>query len=182
MTLDDVMALLRVGQDDYRASEGSAARVLDHHLQCADILASWRPWDVELQIAGLVHDIGESLSDVDGAAHAAVGARFVSSVLGSRVAGLVSLHVTAERYFATVQPAYSTRLSVVGRHRLLSQGGLLTETECAAFEASSLYADVLLLNRAEQRARWADGKSRSLASWLPALREQAARSRSSTVA
>ena len=53
-SVDELFAALR----DERG--GDVVTALAHHLQCADLLAREAPGDVELQLAGLVHDVASS--------------------------------------------------------------------------------------------------------------------------
>ena len=88
-TLDELVAMLA----SLAGSPGEAPGLseLDHGLQCAHELAIAHPGDDELQVAGLVHDIGHRFGDDAG--HGVLGAGFVRPVLGERVAALVDLHV-----------------------------------------------------------------------------------------
>lgn len=64
----------------------------DHALQTAALLRRGHPSDKELQVAGLVHGIGQLLHPGDEAHHADHAADAVRSLLGERVARLVRLH------------------------------------------------------------------------------------------
>ncbi|WP_234367287.1 hypothetical protein [Streptomyces pluripotens] len=67
---------------------------------------SWprHPDDEELQVAGLVHDIGHRLQPGDEAAHGEHAAAAVATLLGQRVAHRVTLHIPAKRYLAAPDP------------------------------------------------------------------------------
>jgi predicted HD phosphohydrolase len=84
---------------------------LDHALQCADVLKAMAPADPELQIAGLLHDVGAA-HNLEGD-HGRVGALAVRALLGERVAELIRLHVDAKRYLVTIDPVYRAKLSPV---------------------------------------------------------------------
>jgi predicted HD phosphohydrolase len=170
ITVDDVLAVLMLGVED---SYDDSSSLLDHQLACASLLIEWRPWDVELAIAGLVHDVGQVLTGNRDERHASVGARFVGDVLGTRVTALVRLHDAAERYFAQrvsrdlagpLSPPASTSM-----HDF--------ETQLHRFESSPYYADALLLQRAHARTRAAAKVERSLSEWMPAMFDHAARCR-----
>ncbi|WP_328773279.1 hypothetical protein [Streptomyces sp. NBC_00286] len=70
---------------------GSALDLHDHALQTAALLRRGHPSDKELQVAGLVHGIGQLLYPGDEARHADHAADAVRSLLGERVACLVRL-------------------------------------------------------------------------------------------
>ena len=140
---------------------------LDHGLQCAAVLKAAAPGDFELQIAGLVHDIGAGhSSDRD---HGRVGGSAVGGLLGKRVAELVRLHVDAKRYLVA-DPAYRAKLSSVSVLTLERQGGLMSAAEKAAFEASPFQSDALRLREADDRAKTPGKPTPGLEAWLPVLR------------
>ncbi|MFF3721321.1 hypothetical protein ACFYYM_02960 [Streptomyces erythrochromogenes] len=76
------MELLRAGRDD-------------HALRTAALLRRSHPADKELQLAGLLQDIGRMLRPGDGARHAVLAAEAVRPLLGERVARLVRLQAPA---------------------------------------------------------------------------------------
>ena len=90
---------------------------------------SWRtrhPDDVELAVAGLVHDIGHLLPGGTDEAHADDGAAAVRGALGERVAGIVGLHVEAKRYLVATEGDYDGALTSDSVVSLRRQGGALT--------------------------------------------------------
>ncbi|MFE7764874.1 hypothetical protein [Streptomyces sp. NPDC057438] len=64
----------------------------DHALRTAALLRRGRPADKELQVAGLVHTLGQLLRPGDDTSHADLAADAVRPLLGDRVARLVRLH------------------------------------------------------------------------------------------
>ncbi|MFF9055191.1 hypothetical protein ACF09Z_29070 [Streptomyces erythrochromogenes] len=76
------MELLHAGRDD-------------HALRTAALLRRSHPADKELQLAGLLQDIGRMLRPGDGARHAVLAAEAVRPLLGERVARLVRLQAPA---------------------------------------------------------------------------------------
>lgn len=153
MTVDELMEILVACEDAWDTPDrsGDPVALLDHGLQVAAVLRAWHPDDVELQVAGLVHDIGHLLRPGDEAGHAAAGARAVEPLLGERVAALVELHVPAKRYLATVAP--SRALSPESARTLELQGGLMTADEVAAFEASPYGMAAVTLRRADDAGK-----------------------------
>ncbi|MEU6297386.1 HD domain-containing protein [Streptomyces erythrochromogenes] len=67
----------------------------DHALRTAALLRRSHPADKELQLAGLLHDIGRMLRPGDGARHAVLAAQALRPLLGERVARLVRLQAPA---------------------------------------------------------------------------------------
>ncbi|HSL57854.1 MAG TPA: inositol oxygenase family protein [Acidimicrobiales bacterium] len=152
-----------------------AAHVLDadrvdslaHALQCAEVLRQRHPDDLELQIAGLVHDLGHVAGDVE--AHGRAGRVLVEELLGERVAALVELHVPAKRYLVTIDAAYHGGLSPTSVATLVAQGGPMTDDEVAAFEAEPHHGDALVLRRADEAAKVPGREVPDLDQWEPRL-------------
>src|SRR5206468_671298 len=117
---------------DSLSDDGDPLPVLDHGLQCAALLAKLFPDDEELQVAGLVHDVGHRIAPGASEAHGVIAADAVRDLLGARVAALVELHVPAKRYLVTVDPAYRDVLSDGSTISLARQGGALSAAERAA--------------------------------------------------
>ena len=171
VVLGDLVAVLASGAGDLDVM-GSAAggSLLDHGLRCAHLLRERRPDDLELQVAGLMHDVGQTLTGNDVTAHGEAAARFVRPVLGERVATLVRLHVAAKRYLVTSDPSYAARLSVASRHSLVAQGGPMSLEEVAAFEVRREALDALILRRCDDDAAATDDAAADpLVEWLPRL-------------
>ena len=143
----------------------------EHGLQCAYELQQRVPDDVELQVAGLVHDVAHRVSTE--AMHGAVGADIVRPLLGDRVASLVKLHVDAKRYLVTVDPEYRSTLSPESVHTLALQGGDMDDAERAAFEAEPDASDALVLRRADEAAKVQGRAVPGLDRWEAILRRVA---------
>jgi predicted HD phosphohydrolase len=144
---------------------------LDHGLQCAFELATLRPFDRELQLAGLVHDIGHQFGPDE--THGVAGAERVRGVLGDRVAGLVEAHVPAKRYLVATDASYLARMSSESTHTLGVQGGPLAPDEVTAFLSSPHAADAVALRRADDAAKVPGRAVPPLAHWLSTLRDAA---------
>jgi predicted HD phosphohydrolase len=161
MRVVDVLAgLVRV-----TSSETDGLTELDHALQCAFELRQARPDDFELQVAGLVHDVGHRFADDE--RHARAGAAWARPRLGDRVADLVEAHVLAKRYLVAVDPCYC--LSTVSATTLVAQGGPLPADDRTRFEAAPWFADAVLLRRADDAAKVPGRSVPPLAAWLPVL-------------
>ena len=147
---------------------------LDHGLQCAAELKASAPHDIELQIAGLVHDISHGRCHIRD--HGDVGGAVVRQLLGDRVATLVRLHVAAKRYLITCDASYLSRLSPVSIRTFELQGGLMTAGELERFAADPCRDAAILLRNADDAAKSPGRVVPGLHSWHDALRHVAARS------
>jgi predicted HD phosphohydrolase len=150
------------------SEEGMPMTELDHALQTAHELAARFPDDIELQIAGLVHDVGHSMGTGD--AHGRLGGDAVRPVLGERVAALVEGHVPAKRYLVTVDPEYRGALSPGSIFSLELQGGLLDDAGVARCAALPWWSEALELRRADDAAKVPGAKVADLDRWIAPLR------------
>jgi predicted HD phosphohydrolase len=170
----DVSQLFAILEEGARMDDGEVVDVLAHSLQCAALLATAAPDDLELQVAGLVHDVGTMLEPDRPATHAATAERAVTPLLGARVGQLVGLHDVAKRYLVTVDSEYRAQLSERSIDTLAAQGGELDESERAALEDSSLFKDLIALRRADDGAKVVGLAVAPLASWRDAVDSVAA--------
>ena len=145
---------------------------LDHGLQCAAELKVMVPDDIELQVAGLVHDISHGQVHIRD--HGAQGAAAVRLLLGERVAALVQRHVTAKRYLISLDPDYLAKISFTSMETFLLQGGLMSPEEITAFAADPHCEDAILLRIADDAAKMPGRDVPKLDSWRDALRSVAA--------
>jgi predicted HD phosphohydrolase len=162
----DLLALLARGSEH---ADEEHVDILEHSLQCAALLAERHPDDTELQVAGLVHDIGWILAPDDMTRHAENGATAIAPFLGHRVAWLVSWHADAKRYLVTTDPTYRGRLSERSIVTLDAQGGLMDDTEVAALAAAPDLDALLALRRADDDAKVPDLTVPGLDTWAPTL-------------
>ena len=168
--LSELLALLgSMGSDPSEETAGLSE--LDHGLQCAYELARDRPDDQELQVAGLVHDIGHRFGPDE--SHGVLGAEEVRGVLGDRVAGLVEAHVPAKRYLVTTDSSYQSRLSAQSTFTLEVQGGKLAPDEVRRFLSSPYASDAVELRRADDAAKVPGRAVPPLEHWVSALEDLA---------
>jgi predicted HD phosphohydrolase len=177
----DVGALFDALVASADADDEGGLPILDHCLQCAAQLRASHPDDVELQVAGLVHDLGW-LELVDGrwtlrldATHDVTGRALVAPLLGPRIAALVGGHVAAKRYLLATDPAYAALLSARSEETLGFQGGVMTTDEIADFERRAGRDDLVALRRADDLAKVRNAAVDPLDTWRPAV-ERVARS------
>lgn len=146
---------------------------LDHGLQCAAELKAMAPNDVELQIAGLVHDISHGECHIRD--HGDVGGAAVRDLLGERVAALVQRHVAAKRYLISINEGYMARLSPTSLKTFELQGGLMSPAEIAAFASDPYSRDAIRVREADDAAKVPGRAVPGLDTWRDALRHVAAR-------
>jgi Predicted HD phosphohydrolase len=175
-TVDELVAFIAAcdGVFDSLGPDGDPIDILEHSLQCAHVLAARHPGDVELQVAGLVHDLGHVVAPTEPVTHGEIGGAFVRDLLGDRVARLIALHVPAKRYLVATDPAYEQRLSDGSTFSLAIQGGAMTATEVDEFEANPNGPDAAMLRRADEAAKVIGRAVPNLAAWVPALEAVAA--------
>lgn len=169
-TVDDLVGLLARGGN---ADDGETLDLLAHGLQCGALLAEVAPDDIELQVAGLVHDLGTLLDPGQAATHAVTGAVAVGGLLGARVAALVAGHDQAKRYLVTTEPSYRECLSEISVATLTLQGGEMEASERAAFEVGEHRHALVALRRADDAAKIPGRAVPGLAQWHEPLRRVA---------
>ena len=169
MTLSELIELLTRMESSPGEADGLSE--LDHGLQCAYELSCLRPDDVELQVAGLVHDIGHQFASDE--RHGAAGGEHVRAVLGDRVAALVEMHVPAKRYLVTTDPEYMSALTGVSIESLAVRAVPLSPDEVSSFASSAYAQDAVLLRRADDAAKVPGRTVPALDHWLPMLSEVA---------
>ncbi|GAA2300153.1 metal-dependent phosphohydrolase [Streptomyces kunmingensis] len=177
-TVEELMAALRAcrGVWDTPDRSGDPVDLHDHALQTAALLRRGHPSDKELQVAGLVHDLGLLLCPGDDAGHADRAADAVRGLLGERVARLVRLHVPAKRYLSAVEPGRG--LSAQSALTLGAQGGPMEPHEVAAFEADPHAEDAVTLRQADDAGKVVGLDAGILEDWRPVLELVAAGIRS----
>ncbi|WP_046776639.1 hypothetical protein [Streptomyces yangpuensis] len=89
----------------------------DRALRTAALLRRSHPADKELQLAGLLQDVGRMLRPGDGARHAVIGAQALRPLLGDRVAGLVRAAGTAGGTGGTGGPDDAEAVATLRRAR-----------------------------------------------------------------
>ncbi|MFQ6398275.1 HD domain-containing protein [Nocardia sp. KC 131] len=174
--VDAVMTLLTGCHDvwDMPDRGGDPVDILDHDLQCAQLLRLAYPADEELQVAGLLHDIGHMLVPGDDAGHGRHGAQAVRPLLGDRVARLVELHVVAKRYLAATDAAHAAVLSSSSQRTLVAQGGPMDEAEIAEFEADPDFDAAIALRRADDAGKVVGLEVAPVESWRAVIERVAA--------
>ncbi|MFI0721714.1 HD domain-containing protein [Streptomyces sp. NPDC021224] len=173
-SVDALMDLLADCHDAWDTPDrtGDPVDILDHGLQVAALLAAAHPADEELQLAGLVHDIGHVLVPGDEAGHGEHAAAAVTALLGPRVGRLVALHIPAKRYLAATDP--SLALSPESARTLGCQGGAMTPAEAAAFATDPDFAAAVTLRRGDDAGKVVGLRVPGLEHWRPVVARVAA--------
>lgn len=176
-TVDDLMSLLADCEDawDMPDRSGDPVDILDHDRQCAELLRRDFPDDEELQVAGLVHDIGHLLRPGDDAGHGRHGADAVRDLLGERVARLVELHVVAKRYLVATDTVHAEQLSASSRRTLVAQGGAMSDDEVRLFRDDPEFAAAVALRRADDAGKVVGLEVAPLESWRSVVERVARR-------
>ena len=126
------------------ASYGEDVTQLEHMVQ-SGYLAAEEGYDNEVVIAAFLHDIGHICVEHNGEAsmgkfgarrHEHIGADYLRARgFSEKIAILIEAHVEAKRYLTHKYPEYLSKLSEASLATLKYQGGPMSETEAAAFEA-----------------------------------------------
>lgn len=153
------------------SADHPALTELDHALQCADRLRRDWPGDVELQVAGLLHDLAHPWDGTGQTDHASIGAAAVRPMLGERVAELIAGHVEAKRYLVAVTPDYLARLSADSVATLEAQGGPLSPDEAALFASRPDRRALVGLRRADDAAKVPGAVVPGLVGWATTMKE-----------
>lgn len=112
-------------------------------------------------VAALLHDIGyfldrsseTSIREGRNIGHESLGAAWLSRAFGQDVTAPIALHVEAKRYLCAVEPGYYDRLSDASRLSLATQGGIMSDSEAAAFTKEPAFEAALLLRRCDDRGK-----------------------------
>ena len=142
---------------------------LDHGLQCAALLEKSDPDDVELQIAGLIHDLAHPWDGPGQPRHATMGADAVRNILGDRVADLIEGHVPAKRFLVTTRPEYRALLSEDSIMTLAAQGGDLSPEEVVEFRSQAWWEAKVALRIADDGAKDPNAVVPNLEHWIDAI-------------
>jgi len=137
-----------------------AVSQLEHGLQTA-ALALQAGASEELVAAALLHDIGHLLHNLPEDApdqgiddrHEDMGGNWLAGRFCNEAVTAVRLHVPAKRYLCTIDSSYHDELSAPSRQSLILQGGPMTPTEVAKFEAHPCHRQSVQLRRWDDLAK-----------------------------
>ncbi len=162
-------ALLNILAERGHANYGEDITQLEHALQCAEFAAQSGRGDAFV-IAALLHDVGHLLlgdDEVRGhdTRHEDLGARLLRDVFGDDVAEPVRLHVAAKRYLVAAEADYRASLSAASARSLALQGGPMSASEQAAFEAEPAFDAAVALRRIDEMGKDPELCPRDLDAW-----------------
>ncbi len=148
-TLEDVFA-----QAARRSYLGERVSMSAHMLQAAYLAdASGAP--ETMVAAALLHDLGHYGGSFDDSTlahdidkrHASLGARILGRFLPPAVTEPIRLHVEVKRYLCATEAGFVRTLSAASVRTLKLQGGPMTDTEAAAFQATCHLAEAISVRR-----------------------------------
>jgi [1-hydroxy-2-(trimethylamino)ethyl]phosphonate dioxygenase len=176
----DILALYETrGTEAYFGERVSMA---EHGLQAAHFARAEGAAEA-LVVAALLHDIGHLLEDVPetiedwtrDARHEELGARWLARRFDAAVYEPVRLHVSAKRYLCAADAGYHARLSAASVHTLKLQGGPMSASEVAHFEAEPYWRDALRVRRWDDQGKVAGLKTLALSDYAPLIERVAGR-------
>jgi len=127
---------------------GEPVTIAEHMLQCAALAQAQGAADA-LIAAALLHDIGHFTAREDegsGVAdwkHEESGAAILEGHFPPVVVASVRLHVAAKRYLCATGTRYFDKLSGASKHSLSLQGGPMSASEAAMFEALPYHREAI---------------------------------------
>lgn len=150
------------GCDPYYGEDVSQ---FQHAAQAAE-LAKRDGFDVEVQTAAFLHDIGHMLPTDDPAElmdeygrrdHEGVAADWLRERgFSEKVGVLIENHVNAKRYLTWKKPAYFAALSAASVQTLAFQGGPMAEEEALSFENNPYFDLIIRMRRWDEAAKMLD--------------------------
>jgi gamma-butyrobetaine dioxygenase len=167
--IDEIFGLFaRFGQGQY----GEDLSLERHMLQSA-AMAEALDAPGHIVVAALLHDIGYFLNpDAEAAmregrnfGHESLGAAWLSQAFGEDVTAPIALHVEAKRYLCAAEAGYFDGLSEASRLSLMTQGGIMSRAEAAAFEKMPAFEAAVILRRCDDRGKDLSAQTKTLAAY-----------------
>ena len=141
---------------------GEQISQFEHAAQAA-ILAQKQGYDLEVQVAAFLHDIGhllpvtseDELMAIYGRVnHEKVAASWLrSNGFSEKIAILIENHVAAKRYLTAINEYYYKGLSEASKKTLEFQGGKMTDEETHEFEKMPYFDLIIKLRRWDDAAK-----------------------------
>ena len=148
------------GEEEYL---GEPVTMAQHMLQGAS-LAVHQGLSNTVIAAALLHDIGHftsefgtfAMTDTHDRRHEVFGAKVLAPFFPEKVTQCVRHHVAAKRYLCATRSEYFSQLSVASVHSLHLQGGPMSATEVAEFEANPHLQDIIQVRLLDDAGKVAD--------------------------
>ena len=158
-----VEAIIQLYNDkgDVEYDIGEKISQIEHGLQAADA-AREKGYDIETQIAALLHDIGhlldaERMADLGIKDHEKVGSDYLRQLgFPDKVCQLVRNHVNGKRYLVASNKDYSGKLSDASKQTMVHQGGPMSVEEQKEFENGPYFQDHLKFRELDEIAKVED--------------------------
>lgn len=176
LTRDTIVPFLadiftRRGGEEYL---GEPVTMAQHMLQGATF-AEKQGLGEDIIVAALLHDIGHFTSefgtyspdDTTDKHHEDAGAEVLSGFFPTLVTDCVRHHVAAKRYLCATRPSYFNRLSAASVHSLNLQGGPMTPTEVAEFEANPNLEQIIQVRYLDEAGKEPDMQTPDFAHFAP---------------
>ena len=177
-TKDTIVAFIadifeRRGAESYL---GEPVTMAQHMLQGAALAEAEGAPD-ELVAAALLHDIGHYTSefgpyspdDTTDNHHDDAGAEVLKHFFPAVIVDCVRLHVAAKRYLCASDPGYFDCLSSASVHTLQLQGGPMSASEVAAFEAEPHFREAVRVRIWDEGGKEPDMQTPDFAHYIPLL-------------
>jgi putative nucleotidyltransferase with HDIG domain len=142
---------------------GEKMSVISHSVQSA-LIAQEKGFPREMVVAAFLHDIGhmippsdlpsESMDGFGAIDHETLGAHFLQQLGFEDVITVpVKNHVQSKRYLCTIHKNYYDSLSLASQKTMEFQGGLLSTSEVAQFEADPYFRQSIELRLLDDEAK-----------------------------
>ncbi len=141
---------------------GEEISQFEHAAQAA-MLAQKQGFDIEVQLAAFLHDIGhllpaasdEELMEVYGRKnHEGVAADWLRTRgFSEKMAVLIENHVNAKRYLCYANTAYYENLSEASKKTLTFQGGVMSDVEAEEFKKKPLFDTIIRMRQWDEAAK-----------------------------
>lgn len=173
---ETVDQILEVFNERGHRHYGENVSELEHALQTAEFAKQFGESDAVVlscllhDYGHLLHDLGEDIADqgID-AQHEELGAVLLRDLFPAEIVEPVRLHVAAKRYLCWREPHYRDGLSESSQRSLELQGGVMSDTEAAQFEAHPHYLAAVQVRRYDDMGKVQGMQTESLESYRPLI-------------
>lgn len=159
-TINEIERLFTTkGNEEYF---GEKVSQFEHAAQ-ACLLAEKQGYDLEIQVAAFLHDIGH-LVEADNenqkmgafgvANHENLAAEWLlEHGFSFKILEIIKNHVAAKRYLTYIDNGYFAQLSEASKQTLAYQGGIMSENEAKNFERNQYFSQIIRMRRWDDAAK-----------------------------